>query len=179
MPQLQRRYISSPAEDAAFNRLLEQKIAQREQEQQLRETAKGKFLEASLGWDRPGEEGRKAMVESLKIATGHRQRADVFSQLKQAAGGASFTYLGRVVEPNETFDDVLKRVPIGELETGAAVGKALALDPWKRVVPTAPPQLPGRGGAQQLGIYKFASLLNYVRERGLKQTLTELETAEY
>jgi hypothetical protein len=178
MPQIQRRYVS-PAEDAAFNRLLEQTEAQREKEQELREAAKGKFLEADLGWDKPGREGVDAMVESLKIVTGHRQQMDVFSQLKQAAGGASFTYLGRVVEPNETFDDVLKRVPIGELETGAAVGKALALDPWKRVVPTAPPQLPGRGGAQQLGIYKFASLLNYVRERGLKQTLTELEAAEY
>ncbi|HEY2922038.1 MAG TPA: hypothetical protein VGK77_23895, partial [Candidatus Binatia bacterium] len=33
-----------------------------------------------------------------------------------------------------------------------------ALPAWKRVVPGAPPTLPGRGGAQQLGIYKAVSV---------------------
>ena len=121
-----------------------------------------KWLAEVLGWTEPGEKGVNEMLQSLRRASGDRayqEHVDVFSKLKEAAGGKSFTYLGRVVQPTDTFEDVLKKIPVAELETAAGVGRALALNAWKHVVPSAPPLPPRRGGAQQLGIYKFSSLI--------------------
>ena len=98
--------------------------------------------------------------ELASLPAGKNPMRDIFSQLKAKAKEKDFLFLGRRVTSEMTFQDVLSTIPIGELESAASVGKGLALSAWKRVTPTAPPQLPSRGGTQQLGLYKFASLLN-------------------
>src|SRR3990167_6949014 len=45
--------------------------------------------------------------------------ADVVMQLRKQAGPRGFTYAGRVVtSPEESPQDILSRVPLGELEAG-------------------------------------------------------------
>ena len=103
----------------------------------------------------------------------------VFSQLKAAAGDRGFTFLGRRVTQDMSFDDVLEKIPVGELETAASVGRALSIQTWKRVVPSAPPRAPGKGGAQQISIYKAASLVG-AAEAAVKpsQPATQEPTAD-
>jgi hypothetical protein len=83
--------------------------AERKTEQDLRERATESFLEQTLGWDKPGEEGMQAMFESLKVAAGPR--------------GA--TFLGRPITKDDTLEDVLKRIPAAELEEAGGTIKAI------------------------------------------------------
>jgi hypothetical protein len=58
------------------------------------------------------------------------QMMKVFDMLKSQAGERGFTFLGRHVTKEMTFEDVLKKTPARELEEGGSAIKAL-MDPAK------------------------------------------------
>ena len=150
------------SDEQFIRRRYQEILTGKQSEKELQDFLVWKQQVVPLGWDKPGEEGVNEMVGSLRRASGeqsYREQTDIFSQLKKAAGGKTFTYLGRLVTPDMTFEDVLAKIPIGELETAASVGRGLAINAWKRLVPSAPPLPPTKGGGVgQLPIFKAASL---------------------
>jgi hypothetical protein len=50
-----------------------------------------------------------------------QEMAKIFDQLKRESGGRGFTFLGRAVTKDMTFDDVLKKTPEGELESAGSM----------------------------------------------------------
>jgi hypothetical protein len=69
------------------------------------------------GWKKPGNEGMSA----------------VFDSLKRAAGARGFTFLGRPVTKDMTFEDVLKKIPAAELEeAGSAIKAVLSPQSYQR-----------------------------------------------
>jgi hypothetical protein len=95
-----------------------------------------KMREAALGWDKPG---------------GYNE---IFERLKASAGDRGFTFLGRTVGPEDTFADVLKRIPAAELEEGGSVSKVIR----------SPDSIRGFGG-----IDPFSSLYAILSEPLIRQ----------
>ena len=50
-----------------------------------------------------------------------QEMAKIFDQLKRESGARGFTFLGRAVSQDMTFEDVLKKTPEGELESAASM----------------------------------------------------------
>jgi len=54
--------------------------------------------------------------EGELLAINQRQ---AFNELRRTAGDRGFTYLGRIVTKDMTFDECFEKAPIGEVDTGA------------------------------------------------------------
>jgi hypothetical protein len=92
-----------------------------------------KAAEAAAKEKRLAEIEREIQRETAKLYQERVEAVDqddpmrsAFTALKRQAGGKEFTYLGRVVSPGETFEDVIEKIPAGELETGALVARGLS-----------------------------------------------------